>query len=177
MNTKDYKEIFKTIPERAWLSGTLQKLIKGGEYNDIIDYLNGSKDISDVESIEELYTIKTTFFKLFVACKSIIENIEKLNIHFIGEFDDKQMDMTDIGIKATDEFECIQDFIFWDMVNILKGSKIKVVDFKYAGANSLIDCRFTSHLTDDATRKHFTNSEEIKLLLTFSDLKKYFNRI
>lgn len=177
MNTKDYKDIFKSFPQRAWLSSTLQKVIKGGDYDSIIDYLNGTKDINQVDSIEELYTIKTTFFKLYADCKLITENIEKLKLHFLGEFDDKKMDISEIGISKTDEFECIQDFQHWNMITILKGSKIRVIDFQYAGANSHIDCRFIDHLTDDTTRKHFPNSDEIKLLFTFSDLKQYFNRI
>ncbi|MGD9992669.1 MAG: hypothetical protein AB7S69_05165 [Salinivirgaceae bacterium] len=176
MTTEEYKQIFKSFPERAWLSSTLQKLVKGGEYDEIIDLLNGTKDIDDVKEIENLYEIRTTFFKLKANCSMIQENIEKLDLFFIGDFSDKKMELEEIGIKPDDVFVCKKDFKHWDMVKINVGSEIKIIDFSYAGKRSQLECRFINHITDEVTRKHFSDSDEIKLLFSFQELSDYFDR-
>lgn len=176
MKTEDYKKIFKSMPERAWLSSTLQTITSSGQYKLITEYLNGTKDINTVNNIEDLYAIKGTFFKLAAECKIIIDNIEKLNLDFLGEFEDKKMELSDIGISENDTFLCTKDFFHWDMIQVNRGSAIKIIGLKYAGKNSLIDCRFIDLVTDEKTGKNFPDSSDIKLALTFEELSDNFQK-
>ena len=176
MNSSDYKKIFKSFPERAWLLSTLKSIIETGKYNELSDYLSGKKDIDQVNDVEQLYKIKSEFLMLRVDCKAIIDNIEKLNLDFLGEFDDKKMDLSEIGINEGDTFVCVNNFRFWGMVQINVGTVIFVKELRYAGNNSHLDCEIISLNTDEKTTRSFPNPSEIKLLLTFQELSSNFEK-
>lgn len=177
MKTEEYKALFKGIPERAWLSQSLQSVINGEEYHELMELLRGTKNIDDVKEIEKLYQIKASFFKLSVLAQKIHELIDELDLAFLGEFEDKTMTMEEIGIATDDVFECVSDFTYHDMIKINAGSTIKVMELSFAGKNSQLYCKFINHETDETTRKHFPNSDDINMLFSLSEFEERFNKI
>lgn len=175
MKTEDYKKIFKSIPERTWLSATLQKILTQGDANILVEYLNGTKDINSA-TVEDLYGIKSKFWMHKNQFSSAIKNIDKLNLDFIGEFENTVQELEDIGIQDNDIFICKQDFLYRNMVQINQGSEIQITEYQYAGRNSLLTAKFIKLMTDENTNRNFPKYDEIPLGFTFQELSNYFDK-
>lgn len=177
MTTEEYKAIFKNFVKRAQLSGTAQRLIRGNDYDEILEYLNGTKDINGVTDLGELYGIRAKFFMLDTQCKMISKYIEELQLNFTGNFSDTEMSLEEIGMNTGDEFVCKKPLFHWEMVQINEGSRIEILEFNHAGSKSTFTCKFIELLTDENTRRNFPNDKKIDLLLTFDELKNHFDRV
>jgi len=176
MTTIEFKSQLKKFPESAWFLGKLNDLFLSGRYTELIDFLSNKTNIENA-TIEELYIKQGLILRLKLDCQNVLELIDKLGIDLLNQFEDKEMSITDIGIKTYDKFECIQDFNHWDTLLIQKHSIISIVDFKYAGKDSLIVAKIEKFVTTELYHTHFPTPSEIPIALTFNELKTYFNRI
>jgi len=174
MRKDEYKEIFKSFPERAWLATTLQKLLRSRKFDEVVDYLVGEKSIDDLKDIEDLYKLKSAFFFLKADCDMIVKYIDILKLDYIGEFEDVKMDMEDIGITKDDVFVCKQSFQYMDMIQVNEGSEIQIDELSFAGKASHVEGKFLKLNTNEKTRKHFPDMSKIKVLLVLNELERFF---
>jgi hypothetical protein len=136
-----------------------------------------TKSIDDVDDIEELYKIKGQLFLLKFSCAHIIDLIDRLNFHVTEEFEDKSMTLKEIGINDGDKFQCIKDYLHWNLLHIKTGSIISIEQFRYAGSNSLFSARIEKLITKEQHKMNFLDPEELSLILNFKELNNYFSKI
>lgn len=177
MTTSEFKKKFKQNPESSYISYYLQQFILLGKSNNLPDYFLKSKDIDEVNNVEELYKIKGQIFILKSSCAHIVEMIDKLDFHVTEEFDDKAMTLSEIGINTGDKFQCFNDFLHWDLLLIKTGSIIIINEFKYAGANSLFSAEIEHLIHHNDNYTHFPNPNNLPLILNFSQLQNNFKKL
>jgi hypothetical protein len=177
MTTKDFKDKFKQDPESSYISYYLQQFIQLGKSNGLPEYFWKTKNIDEVDDVEELYRIKGQIFLLKTSCAHIIDLIDKLDFHVTEEFDDTAMTPEDIGINTGDRFFCIKDYLHWDMLLIKPGSIIAIDQFRYAGSKSLFTAQLEKLIEHDQNESRFPEPEILPLMLNFKDLRENFKRI
>ena len=177
MTTKDFKDKFKQSPESSYISYYLQQFILLGKSNSLPEYFRKTKNIDDVEDIEELYKIKGQIFLLKSSCAHIVDLIDKLDFHVTEEFEDKSMTAEEIGIRTGEKFRCVQDYLHWDMLLIKTGSIISINQFRYAGSKSLFAAEIDQLVHDEQNHRHFPTPESLPLILSFTELRENFERL
>lgn len=177
MTTEEFKNKFKQNPESSYVLYFLQQFILLGKFNNLIGYFRKTKSLDDVDNIEELYKIKGQIFLLKSSCAHIIDLIDRLDFHVTEEFEDKAMTLEEIGINDGDKFQCIKDYLHWDLLYINKGSIISIEQFRYAGSNSLFSARIEKLITKEQNKMNYPDPEELPLILNYKELNIYFCRI
>lgn len=177
MTSVDFKNKFRHSPEGNYIFYFLQQFILLGKFNNLPVYFRKTKSIEDVDDIEELYKIKGQIFLLKSSCAHIVDLIDKLDFHVTEEFEDKSMTLEEIGINAGDRFQCINDYLHWDLLLIKNGSIISIEQFRYAGSNSLFSAKIEKLIADKRNKNNFTDPEELPLILNFKELENNFSKI
>ena len=155
MTSKDYKENFRKLPQRSWLSSSIYSLQTDPAITEIADYLSGRKDITTVKDIIEINKIRFNVAKLRMYANKCVELIDELELEGFEEFEDMQMSLDDLEISKDDVFECTESFNLFDMMEIEIGSKIQVIGFSSAGSNSQFACKFIQWIQNDNMKKQF----------------------
>jgi len=177
MTTKEFKDKFKQDPESSYISYYLQHFVQLGKSNGLPEYFWKTKNIDDVDDVEELYKIKGQIFLLKTSCAHILDLIDKIDFRVTEEFEDTIMTLEEIGIHSGDRFLCIKDYLHWDMLLIKNGSIISIDQFKYAGSRSLFTAQLEKLIKHDQNEHHFPEPEFLPLMINFQDLRENFERI
>lgn len=176
MTKKEYKENFKMIPERAWLSSSIRSLRTDQGIEEIVQLLSGEKDINTIDDSAELYRIRFQFSQLSMYASKCVELINKMKLDGFGEFEDVQMELKELDISKTDVFECIETFNLLNTFEIEAGSEIKVLNFQNMGSKSQFACEFINWIRNENMKKLFPDGYNKMFIVPVKDMETYFRK-
>ncbi|TSJ41283.1 hypothetical protein [Fluviicola chungangensis] len=176
MKTTEFKERFKIFPQRAWLSNSIRSFQTSKEIADLAEYLSGFKDIASVTDITELDKIRFSVTQLKMYSEKCSELIDEMELDLIGDFDDMQMTLEELGIHKGDTFVCTVSFNLFDMLEIDAQSEIRILDFTSAGVNSMFACKFSNWVQNENMQKLFPTGYDGMFLVPVNFMDKYFTK-
>jgi hypothetical protein len=130
-------------------------------------------------TIDELYLFKKHMNLLSFRIDYIQKQISKRNLAMPGEFEDKAMELEDLGLE-TRVFDCVSTFNDpHSDLDILPGTRFIAVRLTYAiTENSMVTGRYTNLNTNHHSKKLvdlFTNGQET--ILSLKILENHFTEV
>ena len=152
MNSNEFRNELGHFLKRAMLHQSIASLYSVDLIKNLLKDLN-DPDFAKDATIEQLYDLRGRLFQLEAFCGGVVKSIEDSGLVFLGEFEDKKMDLSEIGI-INRNFICTKEFVDpFSHLTILVGTEIEVSELSYPNVSNMITVYYKKLLTSNDQKK------------------------